>query len=550
MANLINNAMSGLSAAQTALGVTSNNINNVYTAGYNRQTVTLAESNGTSTPAGFIGNGVTVSGIDRDYNQFIVNQLRQGQTQEAALSTYHQQISQIDDLMADSTNSLSANMQKFFKNLQNLVSYPADSAARQTVISNANGLTAQFKSTDDYLRNLENGANLTVRNDAEQINDYAKQIANLNNRITEMTGASGGTAPNDLLDQRDLMASNLNKIVNVDISMQDGAMSVSFAGGLSLVQGGDAYSVKAIPSSNDPSHATLAYDRGNGLSEVPEARISGGTLAGVFRFRSEALENTRNQLGRIALSMANAFNHVQSEGVDLNGEKGKPLFSIGKPEALANTNNLSQAHLSATYDKVGADNITHAQATDYQLKYTGGDKWQIIHLADGTQQTLAAKGDVLAFNGLQVKVDGKPEVNDSFKLCTTSTVVSGFGVEISDPALLAAGSAKGKDDVGDNTNAQKMLDLQNQKIVGGNATLSGAYGGLVSTIGNQTNSAKVDSKAEGNVVKQLTIQQQSVSGVNLDEEYGDLVRFQQYYMANAQVIQSAQSLFNALLNIR
>lgn len=118
MANLINNAMSGLSAAQTALGVTSNNINNVYTAGYNRQTVTLAESNGTSTPAGFIGNGVTVSGIDRDYNQFIVNQLRQGQTQEAALSTYHQQISQIDDLMADSTNSLSANMQKFLKSAE------------------------------------------------------------------------------------------------------------------------------------------------------------------------------------------------------------------------------------------------------------------------------------------------------------------------------------------------------------------------------------------------------------------------------------------------
>ncbi|ELM3721873.1 flagellar hook-associated protein FlgK [Edwardsiella piscicida] len=546
MANLINNAMSGLSAAQTALAVTSNNINNVYTAGYNRQSVSFAENNGTSTPAGFIGNGVVVSGINREYNQFIVNQLRQGQSEFATTSTYHKQISQIDDLLADSTNSLSANMQNFFKNLQNLVSYPSDSAARQTVISNANGLTAQFKTTDAYLRNLESSTNATVSNNAEQINDYAKQIANLNNRISELTGASGGTAPNDLLDLRDRMASELNQIVNVDISMQDGAMNISFAGGLSLVQGGDAYSVKAVPSSSDPSRTTLAYDRGNGLSEVPEARISGGSMAGIFRFRNEALDNTRNQLGQIALSMANAFNQVQSEGFDLNGEKGGDLFGFGQPESLANTNNASKASLSASYD-----DISKVQATDYRIDFKDG-KWNVTRLADGTQQTIAPEADggdtVLKFDGLKVKINDTPAENDSFKLRTTSTVINGFDVKISDPAKIAAGSTK--DEVGDNTNAQKMLDLQNKKIVGGKATLSGAYAGLVGTIGNQTNGAKVDSTAQGNVVKQLTKEQQSVSGVNLDEEYGDLVRFQQYYMANAQVIQTATSMFNALLDIR
>ncbi|MGL4194655.1 MAG: flagellar hook-associated protein FlgK, partial [Edwardsiella piscicida] len=499
MANLINNAMSGLSAAQTALAVTSNNINNVYTAGYNRQSVSFAENNGTSTPAGFIGNGVVVSGINREYNQFIVNQLRQGQSEFATTSTYHKQISQIDDLLADSTNSLSANMQNFFKNLQNLVSYPSDSAARQTVISNANGLTAQFKTTDAYLRNLESSTNATVSNNAEQINDYAKQIANLNNRISELTGASGGTAPNDLLDLRDRMASELNQIVNVDISMQDGAMNISFAGGLSLVQGGDAYSVKAVPSSSDPSRTTLAYDRGNGLSEVPEARISGGSMAGIFRFRNEALDNTRNQLGQIALSMANAFNQVQSEGFDLNGDKGGDLFGFGQPESLANTNNASKASLSASYD-----DISKVQATDYRIDFKDG-KWNVTRLADGTQQTIAPEADggdtVLKFDGLKVKINDTPAENDSFKLRTTSTVINGFDVKISDPAKIAAGSTK--DEVGDNTNAQKMLDLQNKKIVGGKATLSGAYAGLVGTIGNQTNGAKVDSTAQGNVVKQL-----------------------------------------------
>lgn len=304
--------------------------------------------------------------------------------------------------------------------------------------------------------------------------------------------------------------------------------------------------MKAVPSSSDPSRTTLAYDRGNGLSEVPEARIRGGSLAGVYRFRSEALDNTRNQLGQIALSMAHAFNQVQAEGVDLNGEKGGDLFGFAQPESLANGNNTSKASLSASYE-----DIDKVQATDYRVDFKDG-KWNITRLADGSQQTVTPEKDgsdtVLKFDGLKVKINDTPAENDSFKLRTTSTVVSGFDVKISDPAKIAAGTKA--DEVGDNTNAQKMLDLQNKKLVGGKATLSGAYAGLVGTVGNQTNSSKVDNKAQENVVKQLTKAQQSVSGVNLDEEYGNLVRFQQYYMANSQVIQTATTMFNALLSIR
>lgn len=79
--------------------------------------------------------------------------------------------------------------------------------------------------------------------------------------------------------------------------------------------------------------------------------------------------------------------------------------------------------------------------------------------------------------------------------------------------------------------------------------MSGAYAGLVSNVGNQTATAKTNSTAQANIVTQLTTEQQSISGVNLDEEYGDLQRFQQYYLANAQVLQAASTLFNTLLSI-
>ncbi|MNR29434.1 Flagellar hook-associated protein 1 [compost metagenome] len=87
-------------------------------------------------------------------------------------------------------------------------------------------------------------------------------------------------------------------------------------------------------------------------------------------------------------------------------------------------------------------------------------------------------------------------------------------------------------------------------MVGGNKSFNDAYASLVSTVGSTTSSLKTSAATKNNVVTQLSNQQQSISGVNLDEEYGNLQRFQQYYLANAQVLQTASTLFDALINIR
>lgn len=102
----------------------------------------------------------------------------------------------------------------------------------------------------------------------------------------------------------------------------------------------------------------------------------------------------------------------------------------------------------------------------------------------------------------------------------------------------------------DNRNGKALLELQNTKTVGGNKSFNDAYAALVSSVGSQTASLKTSSATKANVVTQLSNQQQSISGVNLDEEYGNLQRFQQYYLANAQVLQTASTLFDAIINIR
>ncbi|EPL8293595.1 flagellar hook-associated protein FlgK [Enterobacter hormaechei] len=546
MSSLINSAMSGLSAAQSALNTVSNNISSYNVAGYTRQTTILGASNSTLTGGGWVGNGVYVSGVQREYDAFITNQLRAAQNQSSGLTTRYQQMSKIDDVLSDTTNSLSANLQDFFKSLQTLVSNAEDPAARQTVLGKADGLVNQFKTNDQYLRDQDAQVNTAISTSVDQINNYAKQIANLNDQISRLTGVGAGASPNELLDQRDQLVSELNKIVGVDVTVQDsGTYNISIANGYTLVQGSNASQLAAVKSSADPARTTIAYvDTAAGNVEISEKQITTGSLGGLLTFRSQDLDQARITLNQMALAFADAMNTQHQAGFDANGDAGGKLFDFGSPAVLSNGKNTGSASVTATMT-----DSTKVQATNYKVEYNGTD-WTITRLSDNTSFT--AKPDAsgnLSFDGLNVKISGSADNKDSFIVKPVNDVIVNMDVAISDESKLAMASAKGSGE-SDNTNGQKLLDLQSAKLVGGNKTFNDAYAALVSTVGSTTASLKTSSETKVNVVTQLTKQQQSISGVNLDEEYGNLQRYQQYYLANAQVLQTASTLFDALINIR
>lgn len=549
MSSLINSAMSGLSAAQAALNTASNNISSYNVTGYTRQTTVLASANSTLGAGGWSGNGVYVSGVQREYDSFITNQLRAAQTQSSGLTTRYEQMSRIDDMLSGSTNTLSTTLQGFFTSLQTLVSNAEDPSARQTLIGKADGLVNQFKVTDQYLRDQDKQINLAVTSSVDQINNYTTQIANLNDQISRLTGVGAGASPNEMLDQRDQLVSELNKIVGVEVSVQDsGTYNISMANGYTLVQGSTSHQLAAVGSSADPSRTTVAYvDATAGNIEIPEKQITSGTLGGALTFRSNDLDKTRNTLGQLALSFADAFNTQHAAGFDANGDQGGNFFDIGSPSTLSNAKNTGGATLTTA-----VSDSSKVQATDYKVSYTSSG-WQVTRLADNTSFSVTpdSTDGTLNFDGLKVTIGGSSSaaVSDSFTVKPVSNAIINMDVAISDESKVAlAQSATGGDS--DNRNGQALLDLQNSKVVGGNKTFNDAYASLVSTVGSTTSTLKTSSTTQTNVVTQLSNQQQSISGVNLDEEYGNLQRYQQYYLANAQVLQTASTLFDALLNIR
>ncbi|WP_434983839.1 flagellar hook-associated protein FlgK [Vreelandella zhaodongensis] len=544
--------LSGLNAAQNALSTTSNNISNVYTPGYNRELTQLGQ--------GAVGGGVKVNSIERQFNTYVSSQLNNAKTQSSALATYNNQVSQIDNLLADREAGLAPLMQSFFSSLEDLASTPADPAARQGVVGTANTLSAQFRSFDGYLQDMQSNINSQINDEVTQINNTTEQIAGLNREIA-LARARSGEAPNSLLNQRDHLVSELNERMDMRLNIQDGkTYNLSLPNGQPLVTGTSAFKLEAMKSEADPQRTVVGYRDGQGsVTQLKESTIKGGALGGLMTFRSETLDKTQNQIGQLAVSLSVAFNEQHKQGVDLNGEQGGDFFTVGSPQTFGHENNSSKAVIeSAEFD---TDTIDQLRATDYTVRFEGGmptvtrnDNGAVVEGADWDAGTGA-----LTFGGVALTISGTPDDGDRFEVQPVRRGASDMDVTINELDRIAAGKPMNPEDApadwvatgaGDNRNALALQDLQQKTVVGGSASVSGAYGVIVSDVGNRTNITQVNLDARQGLTDQLKAVQQSESGVNLDEEAANLIRYQQYYQANARVIDAAGAIMDTILNLR
>lgn len=532
--------LSGLSAAQSALSTTSNNLSNVYTEGYNRQLTILGESYSN----GSTGTGVSVDEVQRQFNSYVTEQYNDANSQKSALESYQSQVSQIDDLLADSDAGLAPLVQDFFSSLDDLTGAASDPAARQGVLGSASSMAAQFRSFDSYLGDMRSSLNGQLESTVTDINNTATQIAKLNDQITQAR-AKSGEEPNSLLDKRDKLVSDLNELVGADLNIQDGdTYNINLENGQPLVSGTQSYDLEAVESNEDPSRTVIAYrDAAGNVNQIDDSAFENGELGGLLSFRSETLDSVQNQLGRMTAVLGSEFNAVHENGVDLNGDAGEAFFEIGSPRVMSNSQNDGDGAISAEYS-----DVNQLTSSDYRITYTGGE-YQAERLSDGDTTTLTpdGSGDV-DLDGMTLNISGTAQEGDTFMLQPTRTAAQDFEVAITEGAEIAAASSEGGS--GNNENALDLLDLQSEKIVGGTSSISDAYASLVNEVGNTTNITQVNLDAQSGLTEQLREYQQSESGVNLDEEYANLVRYQQYYQANARVIDVGSQVLDSVLQLR
>ena len=625
--------LSALSAAQRGLLVTGHNISNAATPGYTRQQTIQSTNPAQATGVGFIGQGVQVDSVSRSYNQFLVSQVRQAETESSQLDTYFSQLQQIDRLLADTTGSLGLTpaLQDFFGGLQDVATNPSEGTSRQSMLSGAEVLVRRFQSLDGRLDEIQEGVNTQVTNSVSLINTLATQIGKLNETISLAEGATRSQPANDLRDQRDELVAQLNHEIRADVIKQsDGAYSIFIGAGQPLVVGTQVFQLATMTSPIDARRVEVAFVLDGNSVPIKESSLDGGKLGGLLQFRSESLDAARNGLGRVAIGLAGTFNEQHHLGQDMQGNPGGDFFTVPSPSVTASTRNTGSAVIAA--DITGFSSLT---TSDYRLRYDGAD-YTLTRLTDGVAQTFTAFPQTV--DGVRFSLaSGTVSAGDEFLIRPTLNGAGQIEVAIQDTSLIAAaapirtdaplantgtgrisagsvdappptdpnlrepvtltftsattfdvsgtgtgnpsgitftpdggisyngwtvqitGSPQSGDTfsigpningVGDNRNALLLGALQSDKtLAGGTASYQGAYGQVVSLMGNKTRELEVTSAAQANLLSQTQVLQQSESGVNLDEEAANLLRYQQAYQAASKIIQVANQMFETLLEM-
>ncbi|NMG45909.1 flagellar hook-associated protein FlgK [Aromatoleum toluvorans] len=477
MAGLLSIGLTGINSSQANLLTTSHNITNANTPGFNRQTTLLTTADPFFSGAGFFGQGAKVDGVRRQYDQFLSQQVLNASARKEEFAAYNTQISQIDNLLADTSSGLSPALADFFAGVQDVATNPSSIPARQALISTAESLAARFNGLDTRLNEIRDINEGQIVSTVDSINAFARQISDINERI--VLAQVGGTSipANDLLDQRDNLVAELNKLVKVSTTTEsDGSLSVFIGSGQPLVVG-TAVSQLAVEvdPSVDPFRGEIHLATpGGGSVLMPDSVLTGGQLGGMLKFRNETLNAAREQLGDLAIAVSSEFNALHSAGFGL----------------------------------------------------------------DGTTTGVAFFKDLSSFAGTAL---GRREA------------AGAFAVAITDPRKVAAsGAPTGTVRAGgsNNENALRLAALQTEKVMNGDtATFQSSYAQLVSFVGNKTREVQIGERSQEAQLQQAVDAQQSLSGVNLDEEAANLIRFQQSYQAAARVMSVAGTLFDEILSI-
>ena len=647
-------SVSALSAAQVGLQTTGHNIANANTPGFSRQEAVLASRVPQYTGAGFIGQGVNVETVKRAYSQFLSGQVLSEQSQAAMLSTYHAQIQQIDNVIADPTAGISPAIQDFFSSVNNVASSPESTPARQAMLNSAGALTSRFQSLGQRFNDVNNTVQSQISNSVSLVNSYAHQIAALNQNIV-MLEASSNQPPNDLLDQRDQLIAQLNTEIKTTVVKQnDGAFNIFIGNGQSLVVGATAFTLSMAQSPIDPSRQDIVYNNQDGSkTTLQQSSLQGGNMGGFLNFRDTTLAQAQNSLGRVAMGLAGVLNQQHQLGQDLNGDLGEDFFVQPQPAVYGNTQNKGDGVVTARVSNPA--DYANLTGDDYTLRYDGGTKYTLIRLSDRKETVFADGLPEKSIDGLTLSTTEGAKPGDTYLIRPTVNGARDITVGVTDPAKIAAatpirgitsldnkGSGKisavsvntpsiphtpdplhplvdqhlkspvtikftsattydvldeksgetlaaghpyvaGKDisfngwttqitgdpasgdtfrveqnlnATADSSNALIMANMQTQNTLGapeggGPATMTfqGAYAQWVSEVGNKTRELQVTSAAQTAMAEQTVATQQGFSGVNLDEEAANLMRYQRAYQAAGKALQIANSMFDTILEI-
>lgn len=521
-----NTSISGMSNSQRKLYTVNHNVSNAEREGYSRQKVNSSANIPLHVAGqGYVGTGIGVDSVERVRDLYLDKKFR---TESASFGNWdmiNRSLNEIEGVLRGSDEEgINVNLDEMFKSIEDLSTNPSDMSYRTAFREKAVSFTKTINETVNRLYKQQKDLNSEVKIKIKQVNDYANQIKSLNSEIFAME--VDGSNANDLRDQRDLLIDKLSEIVDIEaeetlVNIEETKDGKSIPikkfevriGGMVLVDHNHTSKLKYPPTpiDNDLNPKEKLYQVE--WSSGGDVKLRSGELKGLLEARdggqgaeSNGIPYYIDKLDEFARVFAQKMNGIHSQGTNLNKNSEIFLFTIGdkttggKATSEVDENDLYSKYVTKNGSRIRADN-------------------------------LSISGDIL---------------KDLKNIATIGKALDESGKPIDSDVV-------DKEDIENSNILKQMINArENPEFFDGDASYQGKpedyFTSLLSTLGTDNQQAVRMKSIQESILKNATNQKLSVSGVDLNEEMADMVKFQQIYIASAKMLTTFDQIFDTMIN--
>ena len=541
----LNVAITGLYAAQRNLDTVGHNLSNINTEGYSRQENIQRASRAmlTYNGSGMVGTGTEVVSTVRIRDAYLDYKYWSENISLGEWEVKSTQLTELERLFNEPSRNkagFNAIMDSFFNAISDLSKNPSDLSARRVVINRGVSMAKYFNSIATHLEKLQSDLNESVKLKVDEINALASQIAQLNQKIH--TFEVGGDVANDLRDQRGVLVDKLSKIINIDVNevvvgkLPNGENNTHFVitvSGKALVDHVNAYKLEVVQRDkkiNVEEDIDRLYDvrweDGNKLE------ITGGELKGYLDMRdgNEGLDQGNGpsprfkgipfyirRLNEFVRKFALAFNEgiVQTAGGTDSWIK----------EHAGHADGYGMQKPGTTVNPTGIRFFTMTGWSNIDNKTTELTSDEFIDSAD-TVDDIVKRYKMITAKNFSVSGDLLNQQYGEYNLA--ASLDSGLGE--------------------DNSNLLNFLDMRENSHLFSEGTPEDYMTSLIATLGIDSQQAAQFFSSQENLTSHIDNRRVSVSGVSINEEMANLVKFQQAYNASAKMITTMAEIYDKLIN--
>ncbi|MBI3330021.1 MAG: flagellar hook-associated protein FlgK [Nitrospinae bacterium] len=565
--NILEVGKRALVSQQEAINVTGHNIANVNTPGFSRQRPVFVPTPSLDSPAGQVGTGVKTAMIERVFDRFVAAQISAQIQVKGKAEAKKDTLDQVDSILNEASGpGLNQALSDFWNAWRDVTTDPFGPAERSALVAKTTILTQTFRDLDSRLATLQTDLNTLISSKIQKVNLLAEQIAGLNLTIKQQE--VGGQPANDLRDQQRVLVDELADLLPVQIFEQPDGQVIMQVAGHPLVDG--LSTLQLTTSLVSGSLRVQWLDRAGTPADITD-QLSQSKMGGWIAARDTLLADYRGRLNTLAAGLIEAVNRVHSNGIGLT-----PFSSLTSTYPVSSTSAALSSTTAAlpfggdivdgsfkvfAYDKsgavIGSGTVAITKATtslaDVQTALSAIPG--ITASIDTTQGTLTISGvgsntfafaadtsNVLMALGLNTLFTGK-EARD----IAVNPVVG----QSPDRLATAKVEASGVFAKGDNRSALAVTALQRTSLpLGGTtSTLDDFYGALVGQVGIDGQRAERELMQQQSLVEQLTNRRDTISGVSLDEEMTNLIKFQHAYGAAAKLVSLVDEMLRTVIGM-